>query len=837
MDRYALPFAVLLCSTVGFASAQESKGKLSYARDVQPILSAHCFNCHGPDKASRKAGLRLDSAEGASVATDAGVKVIAPGQPEKSEAIVRILSGGDDRMPPPKIPHRLTAAEKETLTRWVREGAVYQKHWAFEKPVAPPLPNVSNPAWAKNSIDRFVLAKLDQLGWKPSPEADRYALARRVAIDLTGLPPRLDQVDRFVKDARPDAYEQYVDDILRSPAYGERWAAMWLDLARYADSNGYATDGPRTIWKYRDWVIQAFNENQPFDAFSVDQIAGDMKPNASTKQTLATAFHRNTLTQTEGGTNDEEFRNVAIVDRVNTTLQVWMGVTVNCAQCHDHKYDPITQDEFFRLFAIFNQTEDADRDDNSPGLQHLDDKLAQEKAAWERELTAVQKRFAEAFPDLEKKQQAWQETTAANKELLEKTPSKVQAALGIAPAKRTPAQRTLLADHFVANLEGTAKWLAEINGIKAKIAAAQPVLTPIMKELPDTKRRTTKVHIRGDWLSLGNEVKPGVPAQLHPLPEGTPANRLALAAWLVSPENPLTARVAVNRFWDQLFGVSLVETPEDFGMRSKPPIHPELLNHLATEFQGSLKWDVKKLLKLMVTSATYRQSSKVSHEMAERDPDNRFFARGPRFRASAETIRDQALAVSGLLSPKMLGPSVRPPQPKLGLTAAFGGGTDWANSTGEDKYRRALYTLWRRTTPYPSMTTFDAPGKTVCSLTRPRTNTPLQALVTLNDPCYVEAAQALARRIVVEGGMTPTDRVNHAFRLTLIRPPHADESLRLVGLFEKVRADLAKNAKDAEALATDPLGPLPPGMNAVDLAAYTVVANVILNLDETFVKR
>lgn len=838
MHRPLLSLAALLFGIGSLAWAQSAPGKLSYARDVQPILSAHCFNCHGPDQTSRKAGLRLDIADSATKENPrSGATAVVGGHPEKSELITRIFSNDKNQMPPAKMPQRLTAAEKETLKRWIAEGGRYQKHWGFEKPTSPPLPEVSNPGWAKNPIDLFVLSKLDRLGWKPTPEADRHTLARRVAIDLTGLPPKLDAVDRFVNDKSPDAYEKYVDEVLKSPAYGERWAAMWLDLARYADSNGYAEDQPRVIWKYRDWVIEAFKDNQPFDQFTIDQIAGDMKPTPTTKQIIATAFHRNTLTNTEGGTSDEEFRNIAVVDRVNTTLQVWMAVTINCAQCHQHKYDPITQDEYYQLFAILNQTEDADRGDNSPNLPYMSPVDQKRKTELEAQANDFDKQLIELMPDADKRVESWAKETAGNPEQMKKLPGKVQEALKVDSAKRNANQKLELVLHFRQSQPETAKLQTQAIEVRMKANAIQPVMTPIMKELPEKNRRATKVHIRGDWLNLGKEVKPGVPAVFHSLPKEKPADRAALAEWLVSTENPLTARVAVNRFWDQIFGVSLVETPEDLGMRSKPPVHPELLDWLATEFQGNLKWDVKRVLRLMVTSATYQQSSRMTPEMAERDPDNRYFSRGPRFRSSAEMIRDQALAVSGLLSPKMLGPSVRPPQPKLGLSAAFGPGTDWSDSTGDDKYRRALYTSWRRATPYPSMVTFDAPGKSVCQLTRPRTNTPLQALVTMNDPVYVEAAQALARRAFAEGGDNLASRIAHAFRLTLIRPPQTDETARLVGLFGKVRAELEKNPKNAVSLATEPLGPLPAGMDAVELAAYTVVANVILNLDETMMKR
>jgi len=668
-------------------------------------------------------------------------------------------------MPPPKGHKELKDAEKELLKRWIAEGAEYQRHWAFVAPQRPLLPALRNKNWARNPIDHFVLARLEKEGLQPSPEADRYTLARRVAIDLTGLPPAPAMVDRFVADKSPGAYEKYVDQVLDLPAYGERWAQVWLDLARYADSNGYAEDQPRTIWKFRDWVIAAINANMSFDCFTLEQIAGDMLPGATPEQMLATAFHRNTLTNTEGGTDHEEFRNVAVVDRVNTTFQVWMGITMACAQCHSHKFDPITQEEYFQVFAIFNQSEDADKADNSPNLMYLSAEQAQTKAGLETELADLHKELIKIYPKIDEAQKKWE------KEVPRDTlPAKIKGILAQASAKRKPQQKDELTTFFQGTLAEIKDLYPRLVKTKLALAQTQPIPTPIMRDLPDGKKRVTKLHIRGDWLNQGKEVRPGIPALFPPLPDGMPANRLALAQWLVDKRNPLTSRVTVNRAWEQIFGAGLVETPEDYGLRSTLPNHPELLDWLAVEFMspsptrdgGERKpWDVKRLLKLMVTSATYRQTSKVNPEMAERDPDNHLFARGPRFRSSAETIRDQALFVSGLLSTKMYGPSVRPPQPKFGLTAAFGSATDWTNSTGEDKYRRGLYTYWRRTTPYPSMVTFDAPTRTVCAVNRPRTNTPLQALVTLNDPVYVEAAQALARRMVKEGG--PDDGEQSAF--------------------------------------------------------------------------
>lgn len=783
-----LPWTLLFCAGAITAWAQTAATstppkvrKVQYARDVQPILSANCFSCHGPDEKTRKGGLRLDDPREATKEQRSGERAIVPGDVQASEAVARILSTNKRKVMPPPVSHKeLKAPEKLILQRWIEEGAVYEKHWAFVPPKQPALPSVKNPSWPRQPFDFFILARLEAEGLTPMPEADRYTLARRVALDLTGLPPTLEAIERFVQDPSPDAYEKYVDAVLRLPTFGEHWAHVWLDLARYADSNGYATDNPRSIWKYRDWVIDAFNRNMPFDRFTVEQIGGDLLPRPSQDQLIATAFHRNTLTNDEGGTSDEEFRVAAVVDRVNTTFQVFMAITMSCAQCHSHKYDPISQEEFFKVYAIFNQSEDADRSDNSPVLATPTAQQLEQKAQLEKEITALEKELKGPASDKAKQAQ-------------------------LATAKK------------------------QLSNLKI-------VSTPIMRDLPEGKRRKTRLHIRGNFLDEGKEVTAGVPALFHPLPKDLPPNRLALARWLVDSQNPLTARVAVNRFWEQIFGVGLVETPEDFGIRGKLPTHPELLDWLATHFVAD-GWNVKNLLKRLVTSATYRQAAKVTPALAERDYDNRLFARGPRFRSQAEVIRDQALFVSGLLSPKRYGPPVRPPRPKLGLTAAFGGGTDWETSPGDDKHRRALYTEWRRTTPYPSMIAFDAPSRNVCALTRPHTNTPLQALVTMNDPVYIEAAQALARRLVKEGGSSVESRATYGFRLCLTRPPRPAEVQRLVNLFQKARQEYAGKPKEAQAMATDPLGPLPPGLDPADMAAWTVVGNVLLNLDEMLAKR
>jgi hypothetical protein len=835
-DLRSLVAVVLLAPAL--AAAEPSR--VSYTRDIRPILSDKCFKCHGPDEKQRRGDLRLDVRDLALRPAQSGEKAVVPREPGKSEMVRRIHSADPDEMMPPRVSKKsLTDAEKQLLRRWIEEGAAYEQHWAFVRPVKPALPAVKKQGWARNGIDQFILARLEKEGLEPSPEADRYTLARRAALDLTGLPPTIAEVDAFVKDTSPNAYEKYVDALLKKPAYGEHWATLWLDLGRYADSNGYAQDGMRNIWPWRDWTIRALNRNLAFDQFTVEQLAGDLLPSPTQDQLVATGFHRNTLTNEEGGTNDEEFRTAAVVDRVNTTFAVWMGLTMACAQCHTHKYDPLTQEEYFKVYAIFNQTADADRGDNSPNLNLLpaadQDKVQQLNAR----LAELEKQLAQPDPKLDAAQEQWE--TVVNRTML---PPNVKAILTVEKAKRNEQQKKELSKFYRGTATETKPLRDQIAAVKAEVAKIKPVMTPILRELPPAQRRKTHILIRGNFLDKGAEVRPGVPSVLPSIkaretpgahPPGSP-DRLDFARWLVSEENPLTARVTVNRFWEQVFGRGVVETIEDFGIRGKPPTHPELLDWLALEFSAR-KWDLKDLLKLMVTSATYRQASRVTPALLERDPENRLLARGPRGRAAAEVIRDQALAIAGLLSPKMYGPSVRPPRPKLGLNSAFGGTTDWDPSPGEDRYRRGLYTVIRRTAPYPSMTTFDAPDRNFCALTRSKTNTPLQALVTLNDPVYVEAAQALARRALKEGGAMLEARLTYAFRLCLARPPRPEELKKLTELHARAKQKFAGDVKAATALATEPLGPAPQGTDMADLAAWTVVSNVLLNLDETLARR
>jgi mono/diheme cytochrome c family protein len=794
--RAAIVIVTVLAGSWLARTAAAAPPAPSFAADIKPLLSNRCVRCHGPDDATRQGGgeggLRLDTPAGAS-ADLGGHAAIVPGDPAASALIDRISSTDPATvMPPPEAGEPLSPEQIEAFRAWIAAGATFERHWSYVPPTRPAVPVVEHAGLVRSPIDAFVLSRLEREGLAFQPEADRAVLARRLSLDLVGLPPTPEAVDAFVADPAPDAYERYVDRLLADDGYGEHQARQWLDLARYADSAGYADDPPRTIWAWRDWVIRAFDANMPFDEFTKRQIAGDLLPEASLDDRIATAFHRNTLTNSEGGTIDEEFRTVAIVDRVNTTMSTWMGTTMACAQCHDHKYDPLSQKDYFRLYAILNNTADADRRDESPVVQ----------VAWEpvdaprRKLDSEIAELERGIPELRK---------PAPKDRPE-------------PPEFQPARRL-------------------VDDLRKQRAGMPAVTVPVLEELAGEKRRVTKIQLRGNWQNLGEEVSEGVPGGFHPLAggDGSRVDRMALATWLVDPANPLTARVVVNRLWERFFGIGIVSTSEEFGSQGELPSHPELLDWLATELVAR-NWDVRAIQRLIVTSAAYRQSSKCPPDLVARDPENRLVACGPRVRLPAEVIRDQALAASGLLSRKKGGPSVKPPQPNVGLSAAFGSGIDWQTSPGEDRYRRAIYTTWRRSNPYPSMATFDAPSREVCTIRRPRTNTPLQALVTLNDPAYVEAAQALARRMVREGGDTADGRATRGFRLVLARQPTAAEIARLVQLHEEARRGFAGDAEAARKMATDPLGPAPADLavEVADLAAWTVVANVLLNLDETF---
>lgn len=991
---------------------------VEFAKDIQPILGSRCLQCHSSK--NLMGGLRLDSAK--ALAGGLSGKVIVPGKSAES-LLVKMIGGQIEGKRMPMAGDPLTDEQVGLIRRWIDDGAAWPedsaaagepdvKHWAYIPPVRPALPEVKNKSWVRNPIDLFVLSRLEKENLQPSPETDRARLIRRLSLDLIGLPPSIEEVDAFFADKNPHAYKKLVDQLLESPHYGERWARHWLDLARYADSHGYESDPLRSMWKYRDWVIEAFNRNLPFDQFTVEQLAGDMLPNATLDQQIASGFHRNTMINMEGGVDAEETRIESVVDRTNTTATIWLGSTLACAQCHNHKYDPLSQKDYYRFLAFFNNTVDGVERNEKPEIEALTPAELEKRAALRSEIARLETVLNTQTPELDNAQRDWErqvetrpvdwislqptgalssggatlkvladgsilaegsnpendsytvvaqtslkaiaglridvisdsslpgkgpgrdtdgrfvlsqveaqvspkgaprtiqpvtwiraaaEQTAPDfsvESLLENKsnkgwsvdqpkseahvhvsaileadkgagfeqgtaltialsnrskkkaanlgrfrlwvtsskdpvslPDSVRAILALAPDQRSTDQRIQLSSYYrsvAPQLQDVRKRIADLRNSEPKV-----VKTMAMQERKDL--RTTHIHVRGSFLNKGDAVTAGVPALFPPLPEGQPANRLSLARWLISGRNPLAARVAVNRIWEQLFGRGLVATSEDFGTQSEPPSHPELLDWLATELVAK-GWDVKAMQRLIVSSATYRQSSFVTPELSQRDPNNHLLARGPRFRLEAEAIRDNALKASGLLSEKIGGPSVFPPQPE-GIWTQHYSQEKWIPSEGEDRYRRGIYTFWRRTSPHPTFFTFDAPSREFCTARRPRTNTPLQALTTLNDPAFFEAAQHLALRIVKEGGSDPTARMVRGFRLCLARQPQPTELKQLLSYWTQ-QADRFKkgtNAKEALSLVGDL--PWPEGIPVWEEAAWTVVANVLLNLDETITKQ
>ena len=778
------------------AAAPDPSERVDFSSQIRPILSAKCYPCHGPDEAARKAKLRIDLREEA-IATHKHGHPIDLGNPAGSEILKRVLSTDPEEvMPPPEAKNPVKPEEAELLRRWIAAGAVYSPHWAWTKPQRPPLPSVQSAQWPRNGLDYFVLNGLEKRGMKPSAEAAPETLVRRLSLDLTGLPPSPEVVEAFQRDPSPVAYERLVDHFLDSPHFGEQWARVWLDLGRYADSAGYGSDPLRpNIWPWRDWLIAALNRNEPFDEFSRDMLAGDLLPDADQDHQMATAFHRNTMTNTEGGTDDEEWRVAAVKDRANVTLQVWMGLTLGCAQCHSHKFDPISQKEYYSVYAIFNQTEDNDQPDERPTRPLRTPAQAKRVAEINEQLAVNEARLKNPEPE---SRDQWE------------------------------------------TYSGPPELLFTIEQLRRERRQLSYISLPVMKELPVEQRRTTHILNKGNYLDPGAEVQPGLLAAFHPLPTSAPTNRLGLAAWLTDAENPLTARVAVNRFWARLMGRALVETEEDFGTQGSLPSNQELLDWLAVTFQSppqsatpgnpALGWDFKGLLKLIVQSAAYRQSSSTDAAMIEKDPLNRYYGRATRRRLDAETIRDQALELSGLLSRKIGGPSVYPQQPDGLWRAAFNGERTWQTSEGEDRYRRGLYTFWRRTVPYPSMATFDVPSRESCTVRRLPSNTPLQALVTLNDPVFIEAAQALGRRLARQPGSV-SERVQAGLRLVQLRTPKESDVQVLTRLWEREAADYRTRPSEARRVASEPLGPIPAGLDEAEAAAWTEVANVLLNLD------
>jgi hypothetical protein len=832
---------------------------IDFAKDIQPIFARSCVSCHGPDK--QRGELRLDDGAAAMKGGNSG-PVIKPGDAKGSRLLLLVAGLDPELKMPPEKQKPLTAEEVGLLRAWIEQGAKWPKgvgaaaaqtaksqHWSFQPIRRPAVPAVKNAAWVRNPIDQFILARLEQEGIAPSPEADRATLIRRLSLDLLGLPPSPQEVDAFIRDTRPDAYERLVDRLLGSPHYGERWGRHWLDLARYADSDGFEKDTGRPYaYRWRDWVIHALNRDLPFDQFAIEQLAGDLLPDATLEQKMATGFHRNTLTNKEGGVDQEQFRVEAVVDRVNTTAKVFLGITMNCCQCHDHKYDPFTQREFYQFFAFFNS--DVEKDLPAP-VPEEEAAYQQKKAAFDKKKAELQKQLADyRAKGLPANQEKWEKSLKPEERA--KLPANVLTALEAEPAQRSAKQKKELADYY-AKLDPK---LTELN--KAITAhertAPRQAIAPTLALGPERK---THILIRGDFLRPGIEVAPGTPAVLHPLApasgergrgEGASAKptRFDLAKWLVDPANPLTARVTVNWIWHKYFGRGIVPTLEDFGTQGEKPSHPELLDWLASEFmapslQPSLAggegrargWSLKAMHRLIVTSMTYRQSSKARPELAARDPLNVLLARQNRLRLEAEILRDNALAASGLLVRKVGGPSVRPPQPAGIAELTYANSAKWVESIGPDRYRRGLYTWFQRTSPYPMLMTFDAPDGNLCCVRRDRSNTPLQALTLLNDTVFVECYQALGKRIVEEKAGSPAERVRHGFRLCLARAPSASELELLTRLYGDLRAACQADPEAAAKL----IGKMKPAAaDLAETAAWVGLARAIMNLDE-FVTR
>ncbi len=794
----AIAAMAVLSIATGTGAAER---RILFSRDVNPILSNNCFACHGPDAVSAKGGLRLDQPESATSKLKSGRRAIVPGKPEESELVRRIgLDDPKKQMPPADSHKSLTAAQKTTLRQWIEQGGAYAQHWSFVAPVRPPIPEVHRAGWALNSIDRFILARLEAEGLSPSPEADRYTLVRRLYLDLTGLPPTPAQADAFARDNSPGAYETLVDRLLASPHFGERLAMPWLDAARYADTNGFSIDDHRDMWAWRDWVIDAFNTNMPYDRFITEQLAGDLLPGATDRQKVATGFLRNSMSTHEGGTLPEEYQVIYIADKINTVATTFMGLTLRCAQCHDHKYDPLKQNDYYAMFAFFNNAIEPGHGTNNSNtkpiveVEPLLGDVATMRARLTRRIEALNHRKLEAQKITE-------------------------------PKQRDIAIKTLD---------------VEIGVIKPIIERGK-VSTMVMQE--QAKPPQTYVLTRGqyDHPDHNRPVSPATPAVLAPMPASAPRNRLGLAQWLVQPSNPLTARVAVNRYWQMLMGTGIVSTADDFGSQGDYPSHPELLDFLARDFADN-GWDTKRMIKQIVMSATYRQSSNSSSQLREIDPDNRLLAHSSRRRLSAESVRDNALAVCGALMPDIGGPSVFAQQPltlwremsHYGYESPFTA-QDFVASEGQDLFRRSMYTFWKRTCPPPAMSVFDAPTRETCAVVRSRTNTPLQALVLLNDPQFVEAARLLAEQ-AIHSEKTTEGRLRFAFRRAVIREPQLKELAILTRRLDAAIVHFKADPAAAQQLLAVGATPRDTAIDSSELAAFASVTSVILNLDETITR-
>lgn len=845
----------LVVATFGIAGP-DAFAKVDFNRDIRPILSDKCYACHGFDEQERKSGLRLDVRDAALEPAKSGYAAIVPGDLNESELVRRIATEDPDEiMPPAKTGKPLTAAEIALLKQWIAEGAEYQAHWSFVAPTRPALPEVSQAGWPRNEIDRFILERIEKEGLQPAPEADKATLIRRLALDLTGLPPSLAEVDAFLADDSPGAYERVVDRLLRSPRYGERMTVDWLDAARFADTHGYHLDSGRDLTPWRDWVIRAFNDNKPFDQFTVEQLAGDIlakrnQANADDALALqiASGFNRNHMINYEGGAIAEEYLHAYLIDRVNTTTTVWLGLTYACAQCHDHKYDPISQKEFYQMFAFFNSVPESGLDGNfgnaKPFLQLPTPEEEQRLAELDEQIKAAQAALQPEEEELPPLQAAWEkqwrEQPPANPADKEKPIVELLAkpADSLNDDQRKQLTNFYRDDFSPESFRNARKALNDVRQERDRVNKGIQT-TMVMAEMEQP--RETFMRLRGQYDQHGDRVQPGTPASLPPLPSSDVTNRLTLAQWLVSPDQPLTARVTVNRFWQQYFGTGLVKTAEDFGSQGEWPSHPELLDWLATEFIQS-GWDVKALQKKIVMSATYRQSSHMTPEMFEHDPENRLLARGPRFRLKAEFIRDQALQLAGLLGTDIGGRSVNPYAPgdlwgELSQRSDSGNWTAqfFVQDHGADLYRRSMYTFWKRTSPPPQMSTLDAPDREVCTVRRPRTNTPLQALVLMNDPTYIEASRKFAERLLL-AARTEDERLDLAFRTATGRTASDRELAALRKVYAEQLTRYRKNVASAVELLKVGEAPYDNRFNLSELAAWTMVASTLLNLDETMTK-
>jgi mono/diheme cytochrome c family protein len=823
-----LNFVGLAVCVLAAVVARADDAPVDFSRDVKPILSQNCFACHGPDEASREAGLRLDRADSALAVLDSGATAIVPGQPEASELIARITADDPSlRMPPASTGHVLTDAQIARLRQWIASGGTYDDHWSFRPVGNPQPPPVKNEAWVRHPIDRFVLARLEREGLAPSPEADRTTLLRRLSLDLLGLPPQPAEVAEFLQDASPDAYERLVDRLLASPPFGERWGRHWLDLAHYADSEGYLGDTLRPYaWLYRDWVINAINRDLPFDQFTVEQLAGDLLPEATLEQRIATGFLRNTLRNTEAGVDLEEYRLKEIVDRVSTIGIGWLGLSVGCAECHSHKYDPISHREFYELFAFFNNADDVDIPAPRPG----------EVEQYEAQLAAWNERHAELSGAVVLQLAARQEAAPG---LDRQT---LLAALATEAKKRTTEQKKIV-ELFKNDSDAALQRLCD-NFETHAIKKPQPPATNAMTLAPRKTARESYVHLRGDYRSRGDDVTPGTPAVLPPLQvRSDEADRLDLARWLVDADHPLTARVTVNRFWRHLFGRGLVASVDNFGSGGEPPSHAELLDWLARHWVAE-GWSVKSLVRGIVTSSTYRQASHGRDDLAQRDPLNVLLARQARLRLEAEVVRDVTLSASGLIERKIGGPGIRPPQPAY--VASISRNVEWNVTPGADQYRRGLYILFRRATPYPMLLLFDAPDSTVACAQRERSNSPLQALTLLNDPVFFECAQALGGELSAASRGTREERLAEIFLRCLGRDPRPAEKERLDRLYEEHYDRLSTDLNAVRAILEREDDARTPNKAAqvqssegaaannsdLEQAAWILTARVLLNLDE-----